>query len=94
MVLTATGYVPIEANAGGERVDVGANVQSAPVVQKYSPDQPRVPAGDSDGGQWTRDVGSGSSNNEPTTSGTTGEVASNAGNEFASLDTGTRTDAG
>jgi hypothetical protein len=43
MVLTATGYMPIEANAGG---------QGAPAVQKYSPDQPRVPAGNSDGGQW------------------------------------------
>jgi hypothetical protein len=25
------------------------------IVRKYSPDQPRVPAGNSDGGQWTRD---------------------------------------
>jgi hypothetical protein len=51
MVLTATGFVPIEANAGGE----GANAsgQSALEVQKYSPDQQRVPAGNLDGGQWT-----------------------------------------
>jgi hypothetical protein len=49
MVLTATGYVPIEANAGG----VGANPQAPPVVQKYSPDQLRVPGGNPDGGQWT-----------------------------------------
>ena len=27
--------------------------------QKYSPDQPRVPAGNPDGGQWTSDGGSG-----------------------------------
>jgi hypothetical protein len=54
MVLTATGYVPIEANAGGERVNAGANAQTAPIVQKYSPDQPRVTAGNSDGGRWTR----------------------------------------
>lgn len=26
-------------------------------LQKYSPDQPRVPAGNPDGGQWTRDGG-------------------------------------
>lgn len=25
------------------------------ILAKYSPDQPRVPAGNSDGGQWTRD---------------------------------------
>ena len=49
MVLTATGYVPIEANAGGE----GPNAPSAPFVQKYSADQPRVPVGNPDGGQWT-----------------------------------------
>jgi hypothetical protein len=29
-------------------------------VQKYSPDQPRVPAGNSDGGQWTSVGDSGS----------------------------------
>jgi hypothetical protein len=49
MVLTATGYLPIEANAGGE----GVSAQNVPVVQKYSSDQPRVPAGNSDGGRWT-----------------------------------------
>ena len=27
----------------------------AEILAKYSPDQPRVPAGNSDGGQWTRD---------------------------------------
>ncbi len=58
MVLTATGYVPIEANAGGQGTvaqDVPQNArrQSALRVKKYSPDQPRVPAGNSDGGQWT-----------------------------------------
>jgi hypothetical protein len=29
------------------------------IERKYSPDQPRVPAGSSDGGQWTGDGGSG-----------------------------------
>ena len=42
MVLTATGYVPIEANAGGEGI-----------VQKYNADEPRVPKGGRGGGQWT-----------------------------------------
>src|SRR5580658_2222465 len=55
MVLTATGFVPIEANTGGQRASAGAgaNAQSAPAVQKYSPGQPRVAAGNPDGGQWT-----------------------------------------
>jgi hypothetical protein len=55
MVLTATGFVPIEANAGGEgaSASAGANGKSASAVQKYSSDQPRVAAGNPDGGQWT-----------------------------------------
>src|SRR5262249_10736474 len=31
---------------------------------KYSPDQPRVPAGNSDGGQWTSDGGASGDSNE------------------------------
>jgi hypothetical protein len=59
MVLTPTGYVPIEANAGGEgNTSANTNGQAAPAVQKYSPDQPRVPAGNPDGGQWTNEGGS------------------------------------
>jgi hypothetical protein len=59
MVLTPMGYVPIEVNAGGEAaVATGreANSQTAPIVAKrfllraYDLDQPRVPAGNSDGG--------------------------------------------
>jgi hypothetical protein len=46
MVLTATGYVPIEANAGGQ----GATAQTVS-VQKYSLDQSRAPTGRPDGGQ-------------------------------------------
>jgi hypothetical protein len=64
MVLTATGFVPIEANAGaggeGDRdpnTDAHANGKRAPTVQKYgySPDQPRVPKGNPHGGEWTTD---------------------------------------
>ena len=32
----------------------------------FDPDQPRVPAGNSDGGQWTSDGGSGAGRNDPT----------------------------
>jgi hypothetical protein len=56
MVLTPTGYVPIEANAGRE----GAEAQAAPAVQKYNPTQARVPAGNPDGGQWTSEGGAAS----------------------------------
>jgi hypothetical protein len=69
MVLTATGYVPIEANAeaGGEGESaesnkqsntegVRANTPSTSAVQKYNPDQPRVPAGNPDGGEWTKET--------------------------------------
>jgi hypothetical protein len=62
MVLTATGFVPIEANAGAEgaKVNTGANAQSAAVVQKYNPDQPRVPQGNPHGGEWTKEDDGGS----------------------------------
>ena len=58
MVLTATGFVPIEANAGQQKAGAngqGADAQTLRAVQKcgYSPDQPRVPAGNPDGGKWT-----------------------------------------
>lgn len=32
------------------------------LLQKYSPDQPRVPGGNPDGGQWTSEGGEGTSN--------------------------------
>jgi hypothetical protein len=73
MVLTPTGYVPIEAGVGGEGVDTALS----PAVQKYSPDQPRVPAGNADGGQWTNEA----------------DIGSSEGLQYAALDTGTRTDA-
>ena len=66
MALTATGYVPIEAGAGGNpapsknREGRTKDRQIAATIQKYSADQPRVPAGNSDGGQWTSGDGNGS----------------------------------
>ncbi len=49
MVLTATGYVPIEANAGGN----GDHTQTISAVQKYNADEPRVPKGNPGAGRWT-----------------------------------------
>jgi hypothetical protein len=89
MVLTPNGIVPIEANAGGNG-DASANTngQAAPAVQKYSPNQPRVPAGNPYGGQWTSEGGSGSSSGSMAEDG-----KSNSGVRYAALNTGTRTDA-
>ncbi len=59
MVLTGTGYVPIEAGAGGNgnpqngRSRPTTNAEAAPDVRKYNADQLRVPAGNPNGGQWT-----------------------------------------
>jgi hypothetical protein len=105
MVLTATGYVPIEANAGGGgeqeesgtdgqpsgpsgkdtgRVAARANAQSAIAVQKYNPDQPRVPAGNRDGGQWANGNESGAATVHSPATGAT---------QYTALETKTQTDA-
>jgi guanyl-specific ribonuclease Sa len=92
MVLTATGFVPIEANAGQQTVganEQGANAQSAPAVQKYNSDQPRVPAGNPGGGQWT--TGDGGSGSRSSSSDATGE-GSGQPTRYAARDTGTLTD--
>jgi Bacterial CdiA-CT RNAse A domain len=92
MVFTATGFVPIEANAGQQEAGAngqGADAQSAPTVQKYSSDQPRVPAGDPDGGQWT--TGDGGSESPSNSSDAAGEGAGHP-TRNAARDTGTLTD--
>jgi hypothetical protein len=88
MVLTATGYVPIEANANAD-----AGSPEATAVQKYNPDQPRVPARNADGGQWTSERGSASSSDSTARSGTTANGTSSPGTQYAARDTGTQTDA-
>ena len=96
MVLIATGYVPIEANAGGEGASAaGTNAQMVPAVAKrlfskdYEPDQPRVPAGNQDGGQWTSQDESRSTNSTRDS----GPHGASRPLQYAALDTGTRTDA-
>lgn len=59
-------------------------------VLKYSPDQPRVPGGNPDGGQWTKADQSGAPSNSTAGS---GALVSPKPVQFAALDTGTRTDA-
>ncbi len=91
MVLTGTGYVPIEAGASSAGVTHGSMPPDGnDHLQNYSPDQPRVPAGNSDGGQWI----SGSEGNS--SNGSIGDSEAKGVSHpvrYAALDTGTRTDA-
>ncbi len=91
MVLTPTGYVPIEANAEGVG-DASANTngQAAPAVQKYSPNQPRVPAGNPDGGEWTSED---ESSDSPAVTDVRAESVSGPGVRYAALETATQTGA-
>ena len=45
---------------GNPRIDVGAWLARTSLERKYDPDQPRVPRGHPDGGQWTDGNGAGS----------------------------------
>ena len=56
-------------------------------VIKYNPDQPRVPEGYPDGGQWTSEDG-----DEGASNGAAPNYASIGGSPYAALDTGTRMD--
>jgi len=107
MVLTATGYVPIEANASsspagltrGSMLPPGA--VSWPIEpchdahsQRYSPDQPRVPAGNTNGGQWTTEGESASTalSSHTDTDQSLHDLPEQR-RRYASLETGTLTDA-
>jgi hypothetical protein len=100
MVLTPTGYVPIEAGAGGGNASSppggagqGANAQAAPAVQKYNPDQPRVPAGSPHGGEWTSEGGGGPSGGSQPDGAPASHGQPERGPQYAALETGTQTDA-
>jgi hypothetical protein len=60
---------------------------------KYSPDQPRVPAGQSGGGQWTSEDSSGSSPDSMARPVAEEHPSSERGPQYAALQTDTRTDA-
>jgi hypothetical protein len=99
MVLTATGYVPIEAGASSPvGVTRGSMLPLRPneVLGKYSPDQPRVPAGNTNGGQWTRvdgdGVSGGLSDRSDANNGAKPDTIAQPV-QYAALDTGARTDA-
>ena len=55
------------------------------LLQKYSPDQPRVSAGNSDGGQWTSEGGSNASNDLPITSDATPDNPWRPGAQYAQV---------
>ncbi len=90
MVLTAMGYVPIEAGVGGNAKPSadgasghGPNGQMRRAIQKYNPDQPRVPTGNPDGGQWTSEGGTGAAENSPSG---TAPAPDDRGPQFATLE--------
>ncbi len=99
MVLTPTGFVPIEANAGGEGVDQNAepDLQSEKLaLQKASPDDPKHPgwpAGTPDGrgGQFRPKDGDGGERAEESV--VAGEGTQTRPVQYAALDTGRQTDA-
>jgi hypothetical protein len=118
MVLTATGYVPIEANAGEAGSSAPANVAQmsdlsaetlngakaeaksgnrnaagAALGKDFNPDQPRVPAGNPDGGQWTSEDGNGLSTDSKTHATATTSYSSVLETRYAALDAGTQIDA-
>ncbi len=91
MVLTPTGYVPIEANVGGAEGSAGAEGTHAPIVKAAAddPKHPGWPAGTPGeiGGQFRpKDSGGPSGDTE-------NRVESNRPVQYAALDTGTQTDA-
>ena len=61
-------------------------------AQKYSPDQPRVPAGSPHGGEWTSAGNVGSSIGSPAHAVRPAPRAPQDGPQYAQADTGTRTD--
>jgi hypothetical protein len=103
MVLTATGYVPIEANAGGEGADTGnpgASGQSAnsvkpsakPALGKAAPDDPEHPGWPADtpggrGGKFRPKDDDAGGEGENISSANVSDAA-----RYAALDTGSLTD--
>jgi hypothetical protein len=61
-------------------------------TKDYDPGQPRVPAGNSDGGQWTSESGSGATDSTGESEAKPNGI-SNSGKQYAAVDTGARTDA-
>jgi Bacterial CdiA-CT RNAse A domain len=66
-----------------------AKAELRAALKKYSPDQPRVPAGNPDGGQWTTDDGG--SESPSTSSGAASDELEHP-TRYAARDTGTLTD--
>jgi hypothetical protein len=74
----------------GEELPALAKAELRVALKKYGADQPRVPAGDPDGGQWTTDDGGSGS---PSSSTGAASDKPKHPTQYAARDTGTRTDA-
>ena len=82
--------LPGEIRKAGEECLALAKAELRAALKKYSPDQPRVPAGNSGGGRWTKDDdGNGSSSDF---SGAARDL-SDAPTRYAARETGTLIDA-
>jgi hypothetical protein len=75
-----------------QMLELRAQILTERKAQKYSPDQPRVPAGSPHGGEWTSEGGIGSSNGSPANAVTPAPPGPQRGPQYAQADTGTRTD--
>jgi hypothetical protein len=80
--------LPGEIRKAGEEFLALAKAELRAALKKCSPDQPRVPTGNPDGGQWTSAGGNGSSTDSSDVAG----VGSESPKRYAALDTGTLTD--
>jgi hypothetical protein len=76
-----------------EEASALVKAELAAALRKYSPDQPRVPSGNRDGGQWTREQGA---SGAPSTSSDVGAAKpgdrSRPRLQYASLESGTLSD--
>jgi hypothetical protein len=72
MIYGAQGAVPLGATGA-------AKVTGLPSFRKYNPDEPRIPAANPDGGQWTD---GGAEDNPPTTTGQTENIFAESARKY------------
>jgi hypothetical protein len=75
-----------------QMLELRAQILTERKALKYSPDQPRLPAGSPHGGEWTSG-GSGSSNGSAANAAISAPHGPQRGPQYAALETETRTDA-
>lgn len=76
----------IRSDLAGIAVEVELVRVERALSRKYSPDQPREPAGQSGGGRWTSGVSGGGGSKDPETTGSLGSDTSPDGEEVVTAD--------